>query len=112
MEIKKNVEIDSNSNFTNSENNLTLNLKVEEANKLLSFLQISLNSNTCGVITISDRGDIISVNDEFKKIWRIPDLPLLNNNFAGCKTYLESQLEDRSQLSKIFKKKMIVKTID
>lgn len=105
MQVKKNLEIETNGNLVRGENDFISELKTEESKKLLSFLQVSLSSNTCGIIIINNKGDIISVNDEFQKIWGISDIKLFDNNSARCQTYLESQVEKGSQLRELFKKK-------
>jgi PAS domain S-box-containing protein len=65
-----------------------------ELEKSPCLLQATLDSTADGVVAISCKGDIVSLNQKFVQMWQIPDSIIVSRNHNQCLAFYKNQLKD------------------
>jgi signal transduction histidine kinase len=87
----------------------------EKIETILLLFEVSCAFTNCGMVIVSNDEKILSVNNEFLKMWGILDSNLTNlfdNSYTKCQLYLEKQIKEKSKLNKVFNKKIDIKNND
>lgn len=71
-----------------------LRKKELELETSLSLLHSTLDSTANGIVALSFAGDILSCNQKFIDMWRVPDATLLSKRCPRCQTFFENQVKD------------------
>jgi PAS domain S-box-containing protein len=71
-------------------------LKKKEVNleTSLSVMSSTLESTAVGIVSINLEGDILSYNQKFAEMWKIPQALILSKKCPRCKAFFEGQLQD------------------
>ena len=96
--IEKHTQ-DASSNSNGSIDNLQQEisqLKQTESQlaKTLSVLRGTLDSTAYGTVAVSYEGEILSYNQKFLEIWKIPDSLVLSKDSEECRNFFDRQLKN------------------
>lgn len=81
---------------TNSLTKEIFELKETESHlaKTLSLVRGTLESTAYGIVAISYEGEILSCNQKFLEMWKIPDSLVLSKDSQECRNFFASQLKN------------------
>jgi diguanylate cyclase (GGDEF)-like protein/PAS domain S-box-containing protein len=65
-----------------------------ELKKSLSLYMATLESTTDGLLVVNRQGKIVSANQKFRELWRMPEDIITSGDDDGALTYVLDQLED------------------
>jgi AraC-like DNA-binding protein len=91
---QENRQFDSSRLELASELNHLYTLPGNLAKQFLSLINVETESNANGFIVINSHNRIVSFNDKFRQMWRIPEAMLKTGDYERCLSFYRTQLNN------------------